>query len=541
MILMYCVVLITFTLFQYSYSLQTGFTCETSVTLTCPEATKLIILEVAYSSECPSFHDEKDGTSIYAPSRCIGYYRERANSLCNGQQNCTIDNNLGQRPSFFIGKQANCAFKGQSINIDYSCIPDFYSSKLPRIDICSLQSLHGVTEGFIHTPNYPSGYPNNRACSKTVPSPDDGHRLKVYALDFDIEGLSVLRLLGVKRVNDWLQINNSGEKMFGTRPAYTLLFDDIIEASLMFKSDFANTKRPYNGFLLYFIVTPIRGTRPTTTPMTTTTEKTSTIVPIILSDKEESIPLVASKTSALVSNDHQHQSNTGLTLLVILLSGILFVILCAFILYKRRNDRRIRYLSDTFNSFFPTRTKNVTLNTTDNSDEATLNTTVQSKLDVSSMNNDEKYQKMNDYDNKFVQTPTLKHVNINERRESQEKQIFIENLKTCPSSYSAYRRTERKFNSKEQIDNELNSNSNIYSQDPLAKSNASQKNDNNSLLYEYVDLNQPQPQQQQPIEESKSDQDDEEVIYDVINPNNERPVQPETDYESSMYAIPKNV
>jgi hypothetical protein len=41
--------------------------------------------------------------------------------------------------------------------------------------------------------------------------------------------------------------------MFGTRPSYTLLFDDVIEASLMFKSDFANTKRPYNGFLLYFI------------------------------------------------------------------------------------------------------------------------------------------------------------------------------------------------------------------------------------------------------------------------------------------------
>jgi hypothetical protein len=43
--------------------------------------------------------------------------------------------------------------------------------------------------------------------------------------------------------------------MFGTRPAYTLVFDDVIEASLMFKSDFANTKRPYNGFLLYFIGT----------------------------------------------------------------------------------------------------------------------------------------------------------------------------------------------------------------------------------------------------------------------------------------------
>lgn len=78
-------------------------------------------------------------------------------------------------------------------------------------------------------------------------------RLKIYALDFDIEGLSALRFFGIKRINDWLQINNSGEKMFGTKPAYTLLFDDVIEASLMFKSDFANTKRPYKGFLLYFI------------------------------------------------------------------------------------------------------------------------------------------------------------------------------------------------------------------------------------------------------------------------------------------------
>jgi hypothetical protein len=79
------------------------------------------------------------------------------------------------------------------------------------------------------------------------------YRLKIYTLDFDIEGLSVLRLLGITRANDWLQINNSGEKMYGTRPPFTLIFDDVIEASLMFKSDFANSKRPYNGFLLYFI------------------------------------------------------------------------------------------------------------------------------------------------------------------------------------------------------------------------------------------------------------------------------------------------
>jgi len=128
---------------------------------------------------------------------------------------------------------------------------------------------------------------------------------------------------------------------------------------------------------------------------------------------------------------------------------------------------------------------------------------------------------INDYDEKFVQTPTLKHLNINEKRQNEEKQIFIDNLKTCPSPY---RRSQNKFNSKEQINHpETNLNSNIYSQDPLT---------NNSCVYEYVDLNQ----EQQPSEETRQ----EEVIYDVINPNNERVIPQETDYDSVMYATPKN-
>jgi hypothetical protein len=48
-----------------------------------------------------------------------------------------------------------------------------------------------------------------------------------------------------------------------------------------------------------------------------------------------------------------------------------------------------------------------------------------------------------------------------------------------------------------------------------------------------VDLNQSQP--------SSNEEPKEEVIYDVINSNNERPVQEETDYDSVMYATPKNV
>jgi hypothetical protein len=53
---------------------------------------------------------------------------------------------------------------------------DFYSSKLPRIDICSLQSVDDLKEGFIHTPNYPDGYPNSLTCTKKIPAPDSGHR-----------------------------------------------------------------------------------------------------------------------------------------------------------------------------------------------------------------------------------------------------------------------------------------------------------------------------------------------------------------------------
>ncbi len=87
------------------------------MTLTCPKSSIIVILEVTYSSEC------SNGISIYPPSRCIGYYRERTSIQCNGKETCIVDNSPEQRPSFLIGKQANCDFKGQSVNIEYSCIP----------------------------------------------------------------------------------------------------------------------------------------------------------------------------------------------------------------------------------------------------------------------------------------------------------------------------------------------------------------------------------------------------------------------------------
>ncbi|CAF1640582.1 unnamed protein product, partial [Rotaria sp. Silwood1] len=378
MISTYFAVFFTLNLLHISQSLQSGYTCETTVTLACSQSQKIVILEVIYSSECPNINESLNGTSIYAPSRCIGYYRERASSLCNGKETCIIDNSLEQRPSFLIGKQANCAFKGQSINIEYSCIPDFQSNKLPRIDICSLESLDDIKEGFIHTPNYPNNYPNNLECSKKIPAPVASHRLKIYALDFDVESISVTRLTRITRITDWLEINSNGDKLYGIRPPFTLLFDDVIEASLMFKTDLSNTKRSYNGFLLYFIVTPVRRSRLPTTKIITTTNLN------VLSD-DDSITAIQQKTAGLIV-DNRRQNNTGLILLIILLSGILFIVICAVLLYKRRNDRRVRYLVETFNSFIPKQSRSVMLDSFDKSDETKLDL----KYDLSSTSNNNK-------------------------------------------------------------------------------------------------------------------------------------------------------
>jgi hypothetical protein len=140
---------------------------------------------------------------------------------------------------------------------------------------------------------------------------------------------------------------------------------------------------------------------------------------------------------------------------------------------------------------------------------------VESKLDLSMGSNDEKSTKLNEYNEQFL--PALKHSNVNEKHSSQEKQIFIDNLKACPSP----RRTDQKFNAKEQIDKD----GNIYSEDPLSSSSCAEKPTNTSLFYESVDL---------------AEKDEEEPIYDVINSTHERIIPAHANDESVVYAVPKH-
>jgi hypothetical protein len=148
-----------------------------------------------------------------------------------------------------------------------------------------------------------------------------------------------------------------------------------------------------------------------------------------------------------------------------------------------------------------------------------------SKLDVTIANNVDKSTKIDVDDERFGPMASWKQTNVNETRQNQEKQILIDNLKTCTSPFL---RRETKFQSKEQIPSDPTSNTNIYSDDPLSDTHA-----NNSLFYGYVDIEQARHVN------VDVQQEHDEVIYDVINTTNDRILPDEIDDNSIMYAVPK--
>ncbi|CAM4988950.1 unnamed protein product [Rotaria socialis] len=118
------------------------------------------------------------------------------------------------------------------------------------------------------------------------------------------------------------------------------------------------------------LVTPVRRSR----PPTTTKLIPSTAVNVFSDDDDDdnSKSSMQQKIAGLTLVNRR-ENNTGLILLVVLLSGALVVITCGVLLYKRRNDRRIRYLTETFHSFGGKKLKSSTVDSFDKSDEVKLN------------------------------------------------------------------------------------------------------------------------------------------------------------------------
>ncbi|CAF1374912.1 unnamed protein product, partial [Didymodactylos carnosus] len=252
--------------------------------------------------------------------------------------------------------------------------------------------------------------------------------------------------------------------------------------------------------------------------------------------------------------------NIGLTLIVVLLTGTLLVVICAFLLYKRRNDRRVKYLSHMLSSLFPSRSRTVLKDNvgssggnSDGGNENLNNNNDCKKLD--DINGtivppvDEKSQKINEYDVSYNPID-YQHKNINEKHQSLEKRIFIDNLKTAPSFYASYKivlTNDKKYEKNEKT----NSNENMYSIDPVAFSSAplnfrpgihlnmnnSQNNDDNSILYEYV----------LPLDDTTVDntstskiqlvRDSDDDYYSDIK-HNDRHEQQQENYDQVIYATP---
>lgn len=78
--------------------------------------------------------------------------------------------------------------------------------------------------------------------------------LKIYAIRLNTKSVISLSSKGPKRLDDWLEINNNGEKITSlARQSYSLLYDDVIDVNLKFKTESITSKQDVIGFLLYFI------------------------------------------------------------------------------------------------------------------------------------------------------------------------------------------------------------------------------------------------------------------------------------------------
>jgi hypothetical protein len=78
-------------------------------------------------------------------------------------------------------------------------------------------------------------------------------RLHIFAIDFDLIGFRARNQSSMKYNNDWLEINNDGNRLKYIDQIFTRLFNDVIDASLDLKTSTVNEKPLPKRFLLYFI------------------------------------------------------------------------------------------------------------------------------------------------------------------------------------------------------------------------------------------------------------------------------------------------
>jgi hypothetical protein len=136
--------------------------------------------------------------------------------------------------------------------IDYVSILATRRFELPNFDICDAQgpvALHGVSRGYIHSPNFPNYYGNSRRCAMSISVPEDKY-LAVYVESLSMESRSRFssQAKDFLRVDDLLLYGRSGT------PALVFNHTGMDQVQFTFSSDWITTAllSSPKGFLIYF-------------------------------------------------------------------------------------------------------------------------------------------------------------------------------------------------------------------------------------------------------------------------------------------------
>lgn len=239
---------------------STNYTCaNTLAELSCPKDYIIFVTRIEYkytSGQCIDYDDAQGYMSSPLTSDnlddCVGVdsHNEYFTSRCNGQQNCFVEI---KKKSHLTGHAGtNCDFESNMANVYYACVPSFMRDPYKRFDLCDSNgpdTILGVENGFIYSPNFPEYYGNNHECYVNLGIPKN-KRLVVYLLKMNLEGNGVFKV-----AKDYIQIE-ALPKLYGKAVLPHIVYNgsDRERVHIRFRTDWITTaKLEYpKGFLLYF-------------------------------------------------------------------------------------------------------------------------------------------------------------------------------------------------------------------------------------------------------------------------------------------------
>ncbi|KAL7668361.1 hypothetical protein ACOME3_009063 [Neoechinorhynchus agilis] len=150
-----------------------------------------------------------------------------------------------------------------TVQFTYFYVPDIGHPNYTSRSICNLKLINASNDhsgGFINSPNYPNGYPNNIACELHL-TISEGQSLFLFLSDLQLEGRSKFRFWK-KEPNDFLDLIDSKTKQLITRLSgekrNSVIFLNPSNLTLRFHTDYANSWKKFRGFSLFYCAVPTR-------------------------------------------------------------------------------------------------------------------------------------------------------------------------------------------------------------------------------------------------------------------------------------------